>query len=188
MKHNIEIITVDMHHKEFQKYCNTIEEFAEYLPNNMKKIKNYRADLKIKESIAVSIYKQNSIIVGFSSVLNRDIFGNGVRVLNRLVKTFDYRFPNGKRKLTSETKIMLDQQISIAKQYNFDYVFISRESNRPVSSLKHYFKELPEWQCPLEKFRVCGGGQQCEQYVAWLPLKENITLPLSIVGNKLDVS
>jgi hypothetical protein len=154
----------------------------------MKRIKNYRSDLKIKESVAVSIYKQNSIIVGFSSVLHRDIFGNGVRILNRLVKNLDHRFPNGKGKLTSETKIMIDQQISIAKQYNFDYVFISRESNKPVSSLKHYFRELPEWQCPLEKFRVCGGGQQCEQYVAWLPLKENITLPLSIVGNKLDVS
>jgi hypothetical protein len=125
--------------------------------------------------------------VGFSSVLHRDIFGNGVRVLNRLVKTFDYRFPYNKRKITPETKILLDQQIEVAKKYKFDYVFISRESNRPVSSLKHYFKEFPEWNCPLEKFQVCNGGKQCQQYVAWLPIKTNTTLPLSIVGTKLNV-
>jgi hypothetical protein len=187
MSLDIKIKTVSKDQIEFQDCCTAIEIFSNSLPNDMKRIKNYRSDLKIKESIAVSIYEKDSKIIGFSSVLHRDIFGNGVRILNRLVKNFDNRFPNGKGKLTPETQIMLDQQISIAKQYNFDYVFISRESNRPVSSLKHYLKELPQWQCPTEKFRVCGGGQQCEQYVAWLPLKENITLSLNIVGTKLDV-
>jgi hypothetical protein len=179
MNSDIKIITVDKHHEEFQKYCNAIEAFSDTLPDSMKRIKNYRSDLKINESVAVSIYEQNSIIIGFSSVLHRDMFGNGVRVLNRLVKTFDYRFPSGHaRKLLSETKVMIAQQIDMARKYNFDYVFISRESNSGSSALKHFFKELPEWKCPPEKFRVCGGGQQCEQYVAWLPLNDKIDLPL----------
>lgn len=175
---DIKIKTVTKDQLEFQDCCNAIEIFSDTLPDGMKRIKNYRSDLKIKDSIAVSIYEQNSNIIGFSSVLHRDIFGNGVRILNRLVKNLDHRFPNGKGKLTPETKIMIDQQISIAKQYNFDYVFISRESNRPVSSLKHYFRELPEWICLADKFRVCSGGRQCEQYVAWLPLKKQIDIPL----------
>jgi len=178
MSSNITITTIDKDHIDFQKYCTAIELFCHSLPDEMKRIKNYRNDLQIHNSIAVSIYFRNSEIVGFSSVLHRDIFGNGVRVLNRLVKTFDYRFPYNKRKITPETKILLDQQIEVAKKYKFDYVFISRESNRPVSSLKHYFKEFPEWNCPLEKYRVCGGGKQCEQYVAWLPLSDEIDLPL----------
>lgn len=181
MNLDIKIKSVSKDQPEFQDYCNAIETFSDTLPNGMKRIKNYRSDLKIKDSIAVSIYEQNSKIIGFSSILHREIFGNGVRILNRLVKNLDHRFPNGKGKLTPETKIMINQQILIAKQYNFDYVFISRESNRPVSSLKHYFRELSEWQCPLEKFRVCNGGYQCKQYVAWLPLKENTTLSLNVV-------
>jgi hypothetical protein len=178
MSSNITIITIDKDHIDFQKYCNDIEVFSNSLPDEMKRIKNYRVELQIHNSIAISVYRRDTEIVGFSSILHRDIFGNGVRVLNRLVKTFDYRFPYNKRKLTPETITMLDQQILIAKKYKFDYVFISRESNRPVSSLKHYFKELPEWQCPIDRYRVCGGGQQCEQYVAWLPLNDKIDLPL----------
>jgi hypothetical protein len=73
---------------------------------------------------------------------------------------------------------MITQQIETARKYNFEYVFVSRESNSGSSALEYYFKELPEWQCPSEKFRVCGGGQQCEQYVAWLPLNDQIDLPL----------
>lgn len=176
-----------MHHKEFQKYCNIIEEFSECLPNDMKKIKNYRNDLKIKESIAVSVYQLDSGILGFSSILHRDMFGNGVRILNRLVKNIDYRFPNNKRRLTLETKTMIAQQIDVAKKYNFNYVFISRESNKDVSSLSHYFESFSGWQCPDNRYQVCSGGKQCKQYVAWLPLKEYTTLPLSIVGTVLDV-
>jgi hypothetical protein len=178
MSSNIIIKTVDRDHEEFQKYCNAIEIFSAELPNEMKRIKNYRSELHIQSSIAVSVYERDSCIVGFSSILHRDIFGNGVRILNRLVKTFDYRFPYNKRKLTPETRIMLDQQISVAKKYKFDYAFISRESNRPVSSLKHYFKDNPEWKCPVDRYRVCGGGKQCEQYVAWLPLSDKVDLPL----------
>lgn len=184
MSHNIKIITVDKTHYEFFNYCDTIETIADSLPNDMKRINNYRSNLKIRDSIAVSLYKLDSKVIGFSSVLHRDLFGNGVRILNRLVKTFDYRFPNGKRKLTLETELMINQQIEIAKKFNFDYVFISRESNRPVSSLKHYFKKLPGWQFPLEKFQVCNGGKPCEQYVAWLPIKTDITLPLIKLSTK----
>jgi hypothetical protein len=188
MSFDIKITTVDKDHDEFQDYCEAIESFANAFPDDMKRINNYRTDLKIKESIAVSVYTQHSVIMGFSSVLHREMFGNGVRILNRYLKNFEYRSVPIKRKIWDETKVMIAQQIDVARKYNFDYVFISRESNGGSSALKHYFKELTEWKCPPEKFRVCGGGQPCEQYVAWLPLKENITLPLSIVGNKLDVS
>lgn len=174
----IKVTTVDRDHLDFQKYCQAIGRFSSALPDDMKRIKNYRAELKVKESIAVSVYEQDSIIVGFSSVLHREMFGNGVRILNRYVKTFDYRAVPVKRKIWDETKIMIAQQIEVAKKYNFDYVFVSRESASGTSALKYYFKELSEWGCPSEKFRVCGGGPQCEQYVAWLPLKDNINLPL----------
>jgi hypothetical protein len=174
----IKVTTVDKDHADFQKYCENIDKFANTLPDDMKRIKNYRSDLKARESIAVSVYEQDSVIVGFSSVLHRKLFGNGVRILNRYVKTFDYRAVPVKRKIWDETKIMIAQQIEAAKKYNFEYVFISRESNSGSSALKYYFKELPEWQCLTEKFRVCGGGQECEQYVAWLPLNDRIDLPL----------
>ena len=174
----IKVTTVDKDHADFQKYCEAIDNFSNILPDSMKRIKNYRSDLKVRESIAVSIYERDSVIVGFSSVLHRELFGNGVRILNRYVKSNDYRAGILKRKIWDETRIMIAQQIEAARKYNFDYVFISRESNSGSSALKYYFKELPKWQCPTEKFRVCGGGQQCEQYVAWLPLNDQIDLPL----------
>jgi hypothetical protein len=181
MSLDIKVTTVDIDHKEFQDYCNAIEIFSDSFSDNMKRINNYRSDLKIKKSIAVSVYMQNSNIIGFSSVLHRDVFGNGVRILNRYLKSLDYRSVPIKRKIWPDTKIMINQQIEVAKKYNFDYVFVSRESNSGSSALSHYFKELPEWQCPAEKFRVCSGGKQCEQYIAWLPLKENVTLPLASI-------
>lgn len=178
MSTTIKVTTVDKDHTDFEKYCQAIDSFSNTLPNDMKRIKNYRAELKAKESIAVSIYEQDSIIVGFSSVLHREMFGNGVRILNRYVKTVDYRAVPVKRKIWDETKIMIAQQIAVAKKYNFEYVFISRESNSGSSALKYYFKELPEWICLADKFRVCSGGQQCEQYVAWLPFGDKVAIPL----------
>jgi hypothetical protein len=184
MNHNIEIITVDKEHCDFFNYCDIIESIADSLPSDMKRINNYKSNLKIRNSIAVSLYRLDSKVIGFSSVLHRDLFGNGVRILNRLVKTVDYRFPNGKRKLTPETKLMIDQQIAVAKKFNFDYVFISRESNKDVSSLRHYLKSLPEWQYPDNRYRVCTGRKQCDQYIAWFPLTKNITLPLIELSTK----
>jgi hypothetical protein len=181
MNDKIKVITVDKDHTEFFKYCEIVEEFADSLPNDMKKIKNYRADLKIKESIAVSLYQTTNGIIGFSSVLHRDLFGNGVRVLNRLVKSYDYRFLNRKGIMTAETKLMIEQQVEVAKKYHFDYVFISRESNKDVSSLSRYFENLKGWHCPDKRYRVCNGEKSCEQYVAWFPLKKDITLPLIII-------
>jgi DeoR/GlpR family transcriptional regulator of sugar metabolism len=182
MNSDINIITVDKDDIRFHNFCDRIEEFASSLPNNMKRINNYRQDLKIRESIAVSVFEQDSNILGFSSILHRKMFSNGVRIINRLVKKIDYRFQNNKGNITDETKIMIDQQLEIARKYHFDYAFISRESNKPVSSLKHYFREFPEWVCPLEKFYVCKNGQSCgqscKQYVVWLPLKNNIKFPL----------
>jgi hypothetical protein len=184
MNLDIKIITVDKDNKEFLNYCDRIEEFASLFPDTMKRINNYRQDLKIKESIAISIFEQDYNILGFSSVLHREMFGNGVRIINRFIKRFDYRFQNNKGNLTDETKIMIDQQLEVAKKYNFDYAFISRESKKPVSSLKHYFREFPEWICPLEKFYVCNGGQSCKQYIVWMPLKNNIALSLNQVIDK----
>jgi hypothetical protein len=188
MNSDIKIVTVDKDDTRFLDYCDRVEQFAGSLPATMKRINNYRQDLKIKESIAVSVFEHESDVLGFSSVLHREMFGNGVRIINRFVKRFDYRFQNNKGNLTDETKIMISQQLEVARKYDFDYVFISRESKKPVSSLKHYFRELPEWRCPLEKFYVCAGGQSCEQYVVWLPLKNNITFPLVQVANTKETT
>lgn len=185
MNSDIKIITVDKDDIKFQNFCDRIEEFVDSLPDNMKRINNYKHDLNIRDSVAVSIFEQDSNILGFSSILHRKIFGNGVRIINRLVKKIDYRFQNNKGIITDETKIMIDQQLEVAKKYHYDYVFISRESNRSVSSLKHYFREFPEWICPLEKFYVRknekSASQSSKQYVVWLPLKPNIKFPLSRV-------
>ena len=59
----IKVTTVDKDHADFQKYCEAIDNFSNILPDSMKRIKNYRSDLKVRESIAVSIYERDSVVV-----------------------------------------------------------------------------------------------------------------------------
>lgn len=183
MNSDIKIITVTKDESDFEYYCKEIEKFVDIFPNNMRRIDNYKKDLRIRDSIAVSVYEKNFELLGFSSVLHRDIFGNGVRILNRFLKRFDFRFQNKEFRWTDESKQMITQQINVAKKYNFDFVFTSREStNKTSAALSKFFKDQLGWNCPDGKFYVCNSdNDKCQQYITWLPIKVDAVFTLKKV-------
>jgi hypothetical protein len=178
MNSNINVITVDKDSLQFNDYCEKIYNFCETLPE-FKLIENYQKHLDIEESLAVSVYQVEEKILGFSTVFYREMFHKGVRILNRFVKSSDYRFVNQTSSLSLETKTMIEQQIDVAKKFNFDYVFMSRESKFGASSLRRYLNfSGKEWIYTDDRYYVCKSKPECRQYIAWLPLKENSTLTL----------
>jgi hypothetical protein len=171
MNSDIKVLTIENSDPMFETMCSDIEQFAMTFPENMRRIENYRNDLKIRNSLAVSVYLNESKIIGFSSVLHRPLFGNGVRILNRFLKTNSFRFKTYKSQWTPETLEMINQQIQVAKKHNFDYVFASRESYRNSSILTHLFGTKLGWNCPEHKFVVCESEKDsCKQLIAWIPV------------------
>lgn len=174
MNVNVETITKD--DNNFKFYCLEIENISKQIVENLA----YSKYLRIDESIAISIFKQGEEIVGFSSILHRPLFGNGVRILNRFYKKNNFRFVNTSRMLSSETTIMIKQQIDLAKNLNYDYAFMSREGSKSIPAFMHYKKDLDfvDWNVNNARYKVCDYGKECYQYVMWTPLKElaNISL------------
>jgi len=159
-----------------------------YVGKTPKLYKNYGFDgLKLHEWIALSLYEDEyRNCVGFSSVIKReDVWGNGVRILNRFMKSKHYRFENNKRLLSNETKKMMDQQLKVAKELGYDYAFISRESNKKRNVLQHYLKyhDEVEWNYPSDRYKMFDTDEfipSCWQHIAWTPLQphvNNINIP-----------
>lgn len=143
-------------------------------------IKNYLPEnLFINEWVAVSVYLSNcKNLMGFSSIAHRPRFKSGVRLLNRFVKHPGYRFVNSKLKLSNETRTMIEQQISVAKELGFQYAFISRDSSYHV--LKHYLKSMNciTWFHEVDKYKVCDGPLACCQLISWTPLMQNVKIDM----------
>lgn len=147
--------------REIQKFCQTI-------PTDDRFYENYTRRLNFTDSIAVSTYRNKNELVGFSTVLHLPLYGNGVRILNRFYKDPQFRLKG--LKVTDETKIMIDQQLSIAKSLNFDFAFMSRESNTNQFAMKHFVKQLDSnWIVMSNKYRVSSNS---EQHIVLYPLTE----------------
>ena len=131
---------------------------------------NYtRERLKTKEWVAVSIFEG-----GFSSIAYRSFWGNGCRILNRFYKNPNYRFENKKMSVSNETLQMIDQQLEAAKLLDFDFAFMSRETNTPA--FKHYVKYLPEtWNISDKKYKMHERGYQ---YIMWTSINNNDVLDM----------
>ena len=188
MNSNINVHTYAITDPRFGRALNRIYLMAEEIDSTDKLYENYTFEgLKVKEWIGVSIYEdQNSNICGFSSINKRpDIWGNGVRILNRFLKSHTYRFENKKRLLSNATMKMIRQQLYTAKDLGYDFAFISRESNGKRNVLSHYLKyyDMVEWHYPISRYQmfyidhdamVDNFIPSCWQHIAWTPLKSSI--------------
>lgn len=167
---DIDVKTFTKDDDDFLLTCIKINEFLQNENIIDKRKENYtQNNLKILDSIAVSIYLKNGNILGFSSIIHRDLFKNGCRILNRFYKSKCYRFAKTDIPLT---KIMILDQIKVCKDLDFEYVFMSRESNTSGTPFKFYLNKLNliGWKIEQDKYFVCNNGEKCKQYIAWMPL------------------
>ena len=193
MNSNISVCTYPINDPRFGRALNRIYLMAEEIDSTDKLYMNYTFDgLKVKEWIGVSIYENDLGICGFSSINKRpDIWGNGVRILNRFLKAPHYRFENKNRLLSVATKKMIKQQLEVAKELGYDFAFISRESKGKRNVLQHYLKYYDDvkWNYPPDRYQMFYMDHDvmidnpilsCWQHVAWTPLKpdtEGINIP-----------
>ena len=92
--------------------------------------KNYTKEkLELDTCDAISIIRNQKEILSFSTLLNRDLFGNSIRCLNRLYKSplYRYRDLGHYNRIKLATFEMMQQQMSFAKENNYDIIFMSRE-------------------------------------------------------------
>lgn len=125
-----------------------------------------------------------------STVITRDIFNNGCRVLNRLMldpnhRSIDFR-------ISDTILTMLRYQVDYAKK-NFDFAFISREFNTHLFC-KRFAKDCnnfldSEWIYEEEKFLVNWDNDRmipknsCWQWIAWTKFKDIAHFPLQSISN-----
>jgi len=136
----LDVNTVSKYDKNFISLVREIQHFSSSISPADRHYENYTRRLNFTDSIAISTYRNKNTLIGFSTVLHLPVYGNGVRILNRFYK--DPEFRKKSLQLTDETKIMIDQQLSIAKSFNFDFAFMSRESNTNQFAMKHFVKQL----------------------------------------------
>lgn len=158
------MITVTKDSAEWSTAIDKVFALVEDLPNDKLKNNYSKDNLKIHEWLAISYYDG-----GFSTIAHRDIWGNNCRILNRFYKNPKYRFENTKRKLSQETFYMIQQQLEVAKNLNFDCAFMSRETK--LQAWNHFKKYLPqEWHTPNERHLMYNNGYQ---HIMWTPLNSN---------------
>ena len=162
--------TVTNDTEEYNYYISQIKHMVETLPDD-KLRDNYRFDkLKIDEWIAISWFDG-----GFSSISWRPIWGNNCRILNRFYKKPDYRFENKRRMVSSETLLMIEQQLAVAKDQGFDCAFMSRETKS--QAFNHYKKYLPqEWHTPEQKYMMWKEKTTGYQKIIWTPVNSSILI------------
>lgn len=164
----LDVDTISKYDSNFISIVREIQKFCMSITPDDRLYENYTRRLNFTDSIAISTYRNKNILVGFSTVLHLSVYGNGVRILNRFYK--DPQFRQRSLKVTNETKIMIDQQLSIAKSFNFDFAFMSRESNTKQFAMKHFVKQLDdEWKIMPNKYIVSPNN---EQYIVVYPFKD----------------
>lgn len=175
---NLTIKTIAQYDIDWNIYINKIQKFITESDFNDKLKYNYTVDsLQIEDWIGLSTYELPSgKILGFSSVNHRDQFyGNGCRVLNRFIKSNDYRFAVNDIKYTKQ---MIEQQVDLVSNLGFDYAFMSREGKLGANGFKHFLHKKMQWQewiVETDQFYVCTGDSSCNQCITWLPITPHCT-------------
>jgi hypothetical protein len=147
-------------------------------------IENFFKDKPLYISI---IYKDDEPFEA-STVITRDAFSNGCRVLNRLMVDSAKRDTKITKHIPITTLTMLKQQLDFVKD-QFDFAFISREFNtyrfckRFANDCSNFLDHA--WTYETERFLVCNWKAQwgipnnsCLQWIAWTKFKEIDTFPL----------
>ena len=184
---DIDVKTFTKNDDDFLLICMKINEFLQNENITDKRKENYtRSNMKISDSIAVSIYVKNGNILGFSNMVHRDLFNSGLRILNRFYKSKTYRFVNDKRVVSDETKQMIKQQLEVAKTFNFDFAFMSREGRITPPAFRHYqtYLSFAKWHIEEKKHRICNGNSDCNQFIIWTPLVLNANFNLISVKDE----
>src|SRR6056300_568926 len=164
----LDVNTISKDDKNFISIVREIQKFCMSITSNDRLYENYTRRLNFANAIAISTYRNQNTLVGFSTVLHLPVYGNGVRILNRFYK--DIQFRQRSLQLTNETKIMIDQQLNIAKSFNFDFAFMSRESNTNQFAMKHFVKQLDDkWNVMTNKYLISSNN---EQYIVVYPFKD----------------
>lgn len=164
----LDVETIDKYDSNFLSIVREIQKFCMTISSDDRLYENYTRRLNFSDSVAISTYRNENKLVGFSTVLHLPAYGNGVRILNRFYKDPKFRLKGFK--VTDETKIMIDQQLSVAKSLNFDFAFMSRESNTNQFAMKHFAKQLDSnWNIMPNKYKVSNNN---EQYIVLYPFND----------------
>jgi len=136
------------------------------------------------ETLFVSIIYKNDIPFEASTIITRDIFLGGCRVLNRLMVVPELRDKVPSAKIPQTTLTMLNSQIEFIEN-DYDFAFISRELNS-YRFMKRFASDAGkftdrEWHYQTSKFLVCGDITEkspCWQNVAWTDFSGLTQFPL----------
>ena len=186
MSSNIEVTTT---HKDQSNYNIIVDSIINYLSTeklNDSLAENYTKErLDLNNTLAISTIKEDNNVIGFSTLLYRNLFGNAVRCLNRFYKSPHYRFATSIKNVTPETKEMIQQQSDIAEQLQYDVIFMSRETSKHgKTSLRHYpQKFLHDWIVSPNFHLVCDNETsiRCWQTVIYKKLNTNAVLKLKSI-------
>ena len=185
MNSTINVVTIDSQSPNYSETCERIHNFIDdNFDFDFRLKENYSPEkLNLKSQLAISTYEIDNEILGFSTVLYRDIFYNGARILNRFIKSKKYRFVNKtkmKSFVTPETQLMLKQQIEVVKNAGFDFAFMSREGSIPKSNMVHFTKSMPwcNWFIPDERYRLCPSGEACWQHITVAPISDPFVIKM----------
>ena len=124
---------------------------------------------------AISLYRRNRKIVGFSTMNHRpQYYENGeVRILNRYYEGPEMR-RTSKVFADDHVCVMVKQQLKLAKKLGYVKAFISRQRS-PVY-FKKFIRTMAEktgqdWIIEKGKVAVCNPDKEdCWQYKAWINL------------------
>lgn len=153
---------------ELQYIMEKVSENSDTLSSNYTSERFYKDDI-----LFVSIIYKDFVPFEASTVITRDVFNGGCRVLNRLMVVPDQREKKIARGIPDTTLTMLKSQVEHVLE-SYDFAFISRElnSHRFVKRFAHDASNfmLREWHYEKDKHLVCKNnatGSSCWQHVAW---------------------
>lgn len=161
---------------------------VEYILERMYKDKlnsNYTKENFYKDDhLFVSIIYKYDQPFEASTVITRNMFNNGCRVLNRLMVTPTWREKGTAAGIPETTLTMLKSQIEFARD-KFDFAFISREFNT-YRFCKRFAKDATNfldnpWHYETDRFLVCNNTSKnspCWQNVAWTKFTNLDIFPL----------
>ena len=151
---------------------------------------NYSKERFYKDDILFStiIYRDDMPVEG-STVITRDIFKGGARVLNRLITVPEER-NNFQLRIGTTCLKMLKSQLEFASQH-FNYAFTSRELNT-YRFMKRFAEDANafmdfKWNYKTDKHLVCNPAiDNCWQYIAWTEFTDLDTFPLQSQSSYLS--
>jgi len=153
----------------------TIRELSKFEFSETDRLSDNYTDMDWFSFRAISVYKRDDRIVGFSSILNRREYyhEDEVRILNRYYESPEMRRTS---KVIGDNHVceMVRQQLNTARQLGYKRAFISR--CRSPRHLKKFIETVGKktntvWHMGDEKIAVCDPKHdECWQYKAWTEL------------------